>query len=49
MVLLDTSFIIALENRADPHHERAKTLDRQLLQENAALLETTSSAHSLDQ
>ncbi len=31
-VLLDTSFILALENRDDPHHERAKALDRELLQ-----------------
>ena len=29
-VLLDTSFILALENRDDPHHERAKLLDRRL-------------------
>ncbi len=32
-VLLDTSFVLALENRDDPHHERAKSLDRQLIQE----------------
>lgn len=30
-VFLDTSFVVALENRTDPHHERAKQLDRQLL------------------
>lgn len=30
-VLLDTSFVVALENRRDPHHERAKELDRELL------------------
>ena len=34
-VLLDTSFVLALENRKDPHHERAKLLDRELLQQNA--------------
>ena len=32
-VLLDTSFVVALENRQDSHHERAKALDRQLLEE----------------
>lgn len=32
-VLLDTSYIVALENRGDRHHERAKELDRQLLDE----------------
>jgi len=37
-VLLDTSFILALENRKDPHHERAKSLDRELLQEKALCL-----------
>jgi hypothetical protein len=26
-VLLDTSFVIALENEDDAHHERAKALD----------------------
>jgi uncharacterized protein len=34
-VLLDTSFILALENRKDPHHQRAKQLDRELLQQGA--------------
>jgi predicted nucleic acid-binding protein len=29
-VLLDTSFILALENRDDPLHARAKAIDRQL-------------------
>jgi uncharacterized protein len=38
VVLLDTSCIVALENRRDPHHERAKTLDRQLLREGDVLL-----------
>jgi predicted nucleic acid-binding protein len=33
-LLLDTSFIVALENRRDPHQERAKELDRELLHEN---------------
>lgn len=37
-VFLDTSFIIALENKADPHHERAKALDAELLAEDAVLL-----------
>lgn len=30
-LLLETSFVVALENRRDPHHERAKELDRELL------------------
>lgn len=38
IVLLDTSFIVALENRRDPHHERAKTLDRQLFREGGVVL-----------
>ena len=37
-VLLDTSFILALENRDDPHHQRAKSLDTELLDGNAILL-----------
>lgn len=37
-VLLDTSFVLALENRDDPHHERAKSLDRELLAENAVVV-----------
>jgi predicted nucleic acid-binding protein len=37
-VFLDTSFIIALNNRSDPYHERAKMLDRELLNEGAVLL-----------
>jgi predicted nucleic acid-binding protein len=37
-VLLDTSFIVALENKNDPHHERAKALDRELLADQAILL-----------
>jgi predicted nucleic acid-binding protein len=36
-VFLDTSFVIALENKDDPHHERAKALDEELLKENAIL------------
>jgi uncharacterized protein len=28
---LDTSFVLALENRADPYHRRALELDRELL------------------
>lgn len=34
-VLLDTSFIVALQNRSDPRHERAKSLDRELLNERS--------------
>lgn len=33
-VLLDTSFILALENRDDFYHERAKLLDRELTQKS---------------
>ena len=32
-VFLDTSFVVALENRDDPYHERAKALDREMLRE----------------
>jgi len=37
-VLLDTSFILALENKDDPHHERAKALDRELLGNQGMLM-----------
>jgi predicted nucleic acid-binding protein len=37
-VLLDTSVIVALENRSDPHHEKAKSLDRELLEEAATVV-----------
>lgn len=37
-VFLDTSFVIALENKDDAHHERAKALDRELLLQDALLL-----------
>jgi predicted nucleic acid-binding protein len=37
-VLLDTSFVIALENRDDARHSRARQLDAQLLKEEAVLL-----------
>jgi len=37
-VFLDTSFVIALENKDDPHHARAKALDDELLNEDASLL-----------
>lgn len=37
-VLLDTSFVLALENKDDPHHERAKSLDKELVKEDAVLL-----------
>jgi predicted nucleic acid-binding protein len=37
-VFLDTSFILALENKDDTHHNRAKALDNQLLRENAVLM-----------
>jgi uncharacterized protein len=38
VVLLDTSFILALENRDDPFHDRAKTLVRELAQVGAILV-----------
>ncbi len=38
IVLLDTSHILALENRQDPHHERAKLLDDELLRQGALSL-----------
>jgi uncharacterized protein len=37
-VLLDTSFLIALENRSDPHHRLAKDLDRKLFDQDAVLV-----------
>ena len=37
-VFLDTSFIIALENRDDPLHAKAKRLDGELLREGCVLL-----------
>jgi predicted nucleic acid-binding protein len=37
-VLLDTSFVVAFENKDDPHHHRAKELDGELLAEGATLL-----------
>jgi predicted nucleic acid-binding protein len=37
-VLLDTSFIVALENKDDLHHTRAKALDSKLLAEKSVLL-----------
>jgi len=37
-VLLDTRFILALENRDDPYHERAKSLDRSLTDEGRPYL-----------
>lgn len=41
-VLLDTSGIIALLHRGDPHHGRAKELTAQFTQERRALLTTTA-------
>jgi predicted nucleic acid-binding protein len=38
IVLLDTSYVLALENGKDPHHERAKSIDRQLMQGGALSL-----------
>lgn len=38
VVLLDTSFVVALENKDDPHHQRAKQLDEELLRGGAELL-----------
>lgn len=37
-VLLDTSFIVALENRDDACHEKAKSLDRELTSEGCRYL-----------
>jgi predicted nucleic acid-binding protein len=37
VVFLDTSFVIALENKDDPHHARAKALDDELIRQNAVL------------
>lgn len=37
-VLLDTSFVLALENKDDAHHDRAKALDEELLRQDAVLL-----------
>jgi predicted nucleic acid-binding protein len=36
--LLDTSFIVALENRDDPAHERAKAVDRMLIADRVTLV-----------
>jgi len=38
IVLLDTSFVLALENGEDSHHARAKQLDRELAAQGAVLL-----------
>lgn len=38
LLLLDTSFVLALENRDDPFHERAKSLASGLAQEESILL-----------
>ena len=38
VVFLDTSCIVALLNRRDPYHERAKEWDERLLAENAELV-----------
>ena len=37
-VFLDTSFVIALLNKDDPHHARAKALDDELLNDGALLI-----------
>jgi predicted nucleic acid-binding protein len=37
-VFLDTSFILALENRDDPFHERAKQVDRELIGRDSVLV-----------
>jgi predicted nucleic acid-binding protein len=37
-VLMDTSFIVAIENADDPHHERARELDLELNEEGATNL-----------
>jgi uncharacterized protein len=38
LIFLDTSFIVALENRDDPYHERAKQIDRDLVRIDSVLL-----------
>jgi len=38
LVFLDTSFIVALENRDDPLHERAEQLDREMIASGCSLL-----------
>jgi hypothetical protein len=38
VVFLDTSIVIALANKDDAYHERAKALDDELLREGAVLL-----------
>ena len=38
VVFLDTSFVIALENKDDPHHARAKDIDDELLRDEAILI-----------
>jgi predicted nucleic acid-binding protein len=38
VVLLDSSFVVALENRDDRHHSRAMQLDRELTAQGALLL-----------
>jgi len=38
LLLLDTSFVLALENRDDPFHERAKSLAANLAQDESLLL-----------
>jgi uncharacterized protein len=38
LALLDTSFVLALENRDDPCHERAKSLAKDFSGENRVLL-----------
>ncbi len=37
-VFLDTSFIVALENRDDPSHQRAMDVDRMLIADGAVLV-----------
>jgi uncharacterized protein len=38
LALLDTSFVLALENRDDPYHERAKSLANDFNRESGVLL-----------
>ena len=37
-VFLDTSFVIALLNKDDPHHARAKALDLELVNDGALII-----------
>ena len=44
-VFLDTSFILAIENRDDPLHERAKQLDHTLMKQEGLHDALTADIH----